>query len=81
MADRLDPQDPLWETFWHPLTVAALNTQPEAASAQLLWRVMQESFLKGEAACRPMIARDGLAASLVTPALRFLEGRDDLRCT
>ena len=75
VADCLDPADPLWQSFVRPLTVAALNTQPEAASAQLLWRVLQETFLKGETACRPMIARHSLAASLITPACRFLEER------
>jgi squalene-associated FAD-dependent desaturase len=74
VIDCLDTKDALWAPFWRPLTVAALNTPPEAASAQLLWHVLQESFLKGESACRPMIARDGLAASFVTPAIRFLEG-------
>lgn len=75
VADCLDPKDPLWATFWHPLTVAALNTQPDAAAARLLWQVLRESFLKGESACRPMVARHGLATSLVTPALGFLESR------
>ena len=71
----LDPADPLWDKLWHPLTVAALNTQPDKASAQLLWHTLKQSFLKGESACRPMVARHGLAASLVAPALRFLEKR------
>jgi len=69
VADCLDPGDPLWERFWEPLTVAALNTAPREASARLLWRVVRESFGRGEAACRPLIAREGLSASLVDPAL------------
>ncbi len=72
VADCLDPADPLWTRFWEPLTVAALNTAPREASAKLLWLVLRESFAKGEAACRPLIARDGLAASLVDPALELL---------
>jgi hypothetical protein len=55
--------------------VAALNTAPAEASARLLWRVLRESFGQGEAACRPMIARDSLAASLVDPALAYLRQR------
>ncbi len=74
VADCLDPTDPLWPRFWEPLTVAALNTQPQEASARLLWLVLRESFAKGEAACRPLIARDGLSASLVDPALALLRG-------
>jgi squalene-associated FAD-dependent desaturase len=72
VADCLDCRDPLWTRFWEPLCVAALNTAPQEASARLLWRVVRESFLKGEAACRPLIARDGLAASFVDPALALL---------
>lgn len=69
VADCLDRTDPLWERFWEPLTVAALNTAPEEASARLLWMVVRATFARGEAACRPLIARDGLAASFVDPAL------------
>ncbi len=73
VADCLDPADPLWPRFWEPLTVAALNTEPREASARLLWQVLKESFAKGESACRPLIARDGLGLSLVDPALKVIE--------
>jgi len=72
VADRLDPGDPLWARLWEPLTVAALNTDPREASARLLWLVLRETFARGEAACRPLVARDGLAHSLVKPALTLL---------
>jgi squalene-associated FAD-dependent desaturase len=72
VAECLNSSDPLWPRFWQPLTVAALNTRPQEASARLLWLVLRESFAKGEAACRPLIARDGLSASLVDPALTLL---------
>ena len=72
VADCLDANDPLWARFWEPLCVAALNTAPQEASARLFWLVVRDSFLRGEAACRPLIARDGLAASFVDPALARL---------
>jgi len=72
VAQVLDPSDPLWERFWEPLTVAALNTAPEEAAARLLWSVLRETFGRGATACRPMIARDGLAASFIDPALAVL---------
>lgn len=72
VADCLDAEAVLWERFWVPLTVAALNTAPREASARLLWLVVRESFAKGEKACRPLIARDGLGPSLVEPALALL---------
>ena len=76
VADRLDPATVLWERFWVPLTVAALNTAPREASARLLWLVVKESFAKGEKACRPLIAREGLGPSLVEPALEVLKRSD-----
>lgn len=72
VCDVIDPKDPLWHRFWEPLTVAALNTSPQEASARLLWLVLKETFAQGEASCRPLIARDGLANSLVEPALALL---------
>jgi len=72
VADCLDPSDPLWERFWEPLTVAALNTNPQEASARLLWLVLRETFGRGGAACRPLIAREGLGPSFVEPALALL---------
>ena len=66
---------PLWERFWDPMATAVLNTPPKLASAQLLWAALRESFAKGGAACRPLVARNSLAESLVDPALTFLAGR------
>jgi squalene-associated FAD-dependent desaturase len=63
----------LYERFWRPLTVAALNTQPEEAAAVLLRPVITETFLRGARACRPLVPREGLSESFVDPALRFLE--------
>jgi squalene-associated FAD-dependent desaturase len=75
VIDRLDPDDPLWRRFWEPLCVAALNTSPREASARLLWLVLKETFARGEAGCRPLVAREGLGASFIDPALRRLRDR------
>jgi squalene-associated FAD-dependent desaturase len=72
IADCLDPRDPLWRAFWDPLATAVLNTPPETGSARLLWAALRESFARGARGCRPLIARDSLAASLVEPALALL---------
>ncbi len=72
VADCLDRDDPLWRNFWEPLVVAVLNTPGEEGSARLLWHVVTETFAKGEAACRPLVAREGLGPALVEPALAFL---------
>ena len=75
VADCLDDRGPLWERFWVPLTVAALNTHPREASARLLWLVVRESFAKGADACRPYVARRGLSDVFVDPALESLRAR------
>jgi squalene-associated FAD-dependent desaturase len=72
VADCLDRRDPLWRAFWDPLATAVLNTPAETGSAHLLWAALRESFVRGAAGCRPLIARDSLAASLVEPALALL---------
>ena len=63
----------LFEKFWEPLAVGVLNTPVGTASARLLWPVVKETFGRGRAACRPLMARDGLSESFVDPALAFLE--------
>lgn len=75
VADLVPASGPLFKAFWEPLTLAALNTRPEQASARLLWAVLRETFVRGEAYCRPLIAREGLGESFVRPALKFLERR------
>ena len=75
VAACLPERDALWRGFFEPLTVAALNTQPEEASARLLWQILSETFLKGGTACRPRIARTSLAATFVEPAVAAIEKR------
>lgn len=62
----------LYERFWKPLAVAALNIAPEEGSARLLWAVLWRTFGRGAAGCRPLVARDGLSPSLIQPALDLL---------
>lgn len=63
----------LFERFWEPMTWAVLNTTPDRASAKLMWAVFAETFAKGGAYCKPMIAKRGLSETFVDPALAFLE--------
>ncbi len=72
VSDCVGSNGPLYEGFWRPLTVAALNTAPGEASARLMGKVVRESFARGAASCRPLVVRQNLAASLVDPALARL---------
>lgn len=66
---------PLYERLWRPLLLAALNTEPPAASAGLAASVILETLARGGRACRPMIAAHGLSSAFVDPALKMLEVR------
>jgi squalene-associated FAD-dependent desaturase len=75
VAAILDPRTTLFRRLWQPLVVAALNTRAEQASAALFARVLVETIGGGAAACRPLLAREGLSESLVDPALNYLSRR------
>jgi hydroxysqualene dehydroxylase len=72
VAAILPRETVLFRRLWEPLAVAALNTASSDASARLFWRVLVETVGRGAAACRPLLAREGLSESLVDPALGFL---------
>ncbi|MGQ0676834.1 MAG: hydroxysqualene dehydroxylase HpnE, partial [Rhodospirillales bacterium] len=75
VAGAFDTSAPLYMRFWRPLSVAALNTECEAAAARLLWPVVAETVLRGGRFCRPMVARDGLSDSFIDPAVAWLSAR------
>jgi len=74
VADVL-PHDELYRILWEPLAVSALNTPIEEASAQGFWRVLAKTLAKGGQFSRPLIARETLADTFVTPGLAFLTAR------
>lgn len=75
VADCLAGPGTLFEKFWEPLAVGVLNTAVDTASARLLWPVVKETFGRGRAACKPLMARAGLSESFVDPALAYLAGK------
>jgi len=74
IEDAIPCRGALWRKFVRPLLLAALNTEPEKASAALAGAVLRETLAKGGRACRPRIAHPNLAAAFVEPALRMLAG-------
>ena len=71
----MDCRGPLYERLWRPILLAALNTEPEAASARLAAAIIRETLMQGGRACHPLVAKGGLSAAFVDPALKYLEGR------
>lgn len=75
IADVMTCSGPLYDRLWHPLLLAALNTDPSEASARLAAATMRETLAAGGQACRPLIAADGLSSAFVDPAIRYLEAQ------
>jgi squalene-associated FAD-dependent desaturase len=65
----------LYRRLVQPLLLAALNLDPPDGSAGLAGAIVRETLLAGGEACRPLIARDGLSAVLIDPAIQHLEDR------
>ncbi|MGA7323440.1 MAG: hydroxysqualene dehydroxylase HpnE [Rhodomicrobium sp.] len=74
ISDVIHPQGALYARLWHPLFLAALNTDPQEGSARLAGAVMRETLAKGGAACRPLVA-EGLSAAFIEPAIDYLQAR------
>lgn len=75
VSDVMECRGPLYERLWHPVLLAALNTDPAEADARLAARILRETLAAGGHFCRPVVATEGLSAAFIEPALRFLESR------
>lgn len=69
-------RDAMWSSFWEPMATAVLNMAPEKGSAALLRAALLRSFFRGAAACRPVLAPEGLGAALIDPAVEWVRMRD-----
>jgi hydroxysqualene dehydroxylase len=75
VGEIIPTKGPLYWRLVEPLLLAALNIDPPHGSAKLAAAVVRETLAAGGAACRPLVARDGLSATLVEPALALLQER------
>lgn len=73
VGDAIPCKGTLYGRLVQPLLLAALNVDPPEGSAGLAGAVVRETLLAGGQACRPLIARDGLSAVLIEPAVRLLQ--------
>jgi hydroxysqualene dehydroxylase len=76
VGETIASKGTLYSGLIEPLLLAALNIDPPQGSAKLAAAVIRETLAAGGRACRPLIARDGLAPTLIEPALDYLRGRD-----
>ena len=66
---------PACRFLWHPLCIAALNTAPAHASAQVFLNVLRDTFTGGAADSRLLLPTADLAALFPAPAARWLIAR------
>ncbi|WP_375409670.1 hydroxysqualene dehydroxylase HpnE [uncultured Methylobacterium sp.] len=66
---------PLYERLWHPVLLAALNTDPKESDVGLAAKILLETLGAGGEACRPLVAVAGLSAAFVDPAVDYLSAR------
>ncbi|WP_458756739.1 hydroxysqualene dehydroxylase HpnE [Afipia sp. TerB] len=75
IGDTIACKGRLYERLIQPLLLAALNVDPPLGSAGLAGAIVRETLMAGGQACRPLIARDGLSAVLVEPAIDLLRAK------
>src|SRR3954470_10703328 len=73
VGDTIACAGTLYDLLVQPLLLAALNVDPPEGSAGLAGAIVRETLLAGGRACRPLIAREGLSAVLVEPAVKLLQ--------
>jgi squalene-associated FAD-dependent desaturase len=76
VGDTIPCKGTLYRRLVQPLLLAALNVDPPEGSAGLAGAIVRETLLAGGQACRPLIARDGLSAVLIEPAIKLLQERE-----
>lgn len=73
LLERFDQTDHLIRLMWRPLCIAALNTPPERASAQIFLNVLRDSLGACRAASDMLIPRVDLSALFPQRAAAFIE--------
>lgn len=73
LLERFDQTDRLIRLMWRPLCIAALNTPPERASAQVFLNVLRDSLGARRAASDMLIPRVDLTALFPQRAANFVE--------
>jgi squalene-associated FAD-dependent desaturase len=72
---RFEQTDRLVQLMWRPLCIAALNTPPERASAQVFLNVLRDSLGARRAASDMLLPRVDLSALFPVRAAAYVESR------
>lgn len=74
LLERFDQTERLYRLMWRPLCLAALNTAPGQASANVFLAVLRDSLGAGRAASDMLLPRADLSALFPDAAARWLAG-------
>lgn len=81
LLERFEQTERLTRFIWRPLCIAALNTPPDSASAQVFLNVLKDSLGARRAASDMLIPRVDLSALFPQHAAVFIEQRSgEVRC-
>lgn len=75
LLQRFDQTQRLCDLMWVPLCIAALNTPPERASAQVFLHVLRDSLGAKRAASDMLIPRSDLSTLFPLPAANYVQQR------
>ena len=75
LLERFDQTPRLIALMWRPLCLAALNTPPERASAQVFLNVLRDSLGAHRAASDMLVPRLALSALFPAAAAEYIESR------
>ena len=75
LLDRFDQTERLTALMWRPLCLAALNTPPERASAQVFLNVLRDSLGARRSASDMLLPRTDLSALFPAAAAAFISAR------
>ena len=73
LLERFDQTERLIKLMWRPLCIAALNTPPESASAQIFLNVLRDSLGARRSASDMLIPRVDLSTLFPAQAVSFIE--------
>ncbi|MEB0031751.1 hydroxysqualene dehydroxylase HpnE [Undibacterium sp. RTI2.1] len=73
LLERFDQTDRLCQLMWNPLCIAALNTPPERASAQVFLNVLRDSLGAKRAASDMLLPKLDLSALFPEQARQWIE--------
>nr|ADU90689.1 putative squalene/phytoene dehydrogenase [Collimonas sp. MPS11E8] len=75
LLERFDQTERLIQLMWRPLCIAALNTRPEQASAQVFLAVLRDSLGARRSASDMLLPRRDLSSLFPQQAAAFIEER------